>query len=518
MNGSGGLISLHDDGAFAACPAAFNMARHTFARASEAPRKLALEVIAAPGETIETWSFGDLEDAVLRTAGGLTRQGIVQGDRVLLRLGNSSDFPVMFFAAIAIGAIPVPTSAMLTGHELRYVIEDLEPALICLGDGLDLPPECGTRVIGSDEIAGLRDHQRAAYADTRADDPAFMVYTSGTGGRPKGVLHAQRAAWARRMMWKGWYGLAPGDRVLHAGAFNWTYTLGAGLTDPWAVGATALIYAGPASRHVWPRLAEAHGATIFAAVPGVYRQMLGDEPALAKGFARLRHGLSAGEALAPAIARAWTEATGKPIYEALGMSEISTYISFSPERPPRPGKAGFPQPGRRVAILPERGNTPVAIGEDGLLAVSRRDPGLMLGYWNRAEETEAAFRGEWFITGDRARMDGDGAVTYLGRADELMNAGGFRVSPAEVEQALLRHSGVAEAAVVETPVRDGVSIITAFYVPRDEAVPEAGLAAHCARELARYKCPRAFHALDALPRSPNGKVLKRKLREAGPGR
>ena len=129
-------------------------------------------------------------------------------------------------------------------------------------------------MIGPAEIAALRTAEPLAFAATGPDDPAYMVYTSGTAGRPKGVVHAQRAAWARRMMWDGWYGLRPDDRVLHAGAFNWTYTLGAGLTDPWAIGATALIYAGPADRAVWPRLCAAHGATIFAATPGVYRQML----------------------------------------------------------------------------------------------------------------------------------------------------------------------------------------------------------------------------------------------------
>ena len=155
----------------------------------------------------------------------------------------------------------------------------------------------------------------------------------------------------------------------------------------------------------------------------------------------------------------------------------------------------------------------MARGEDGLLAVSRRDPGLMLGYWRRAAETAAAFRGEWFVTGDRARMLGDGAIVHLGRADDLMNAGGFRVSPGEVEAALAAHPGVAEAAAVAMPVREGVAVIAAFYVPVEGPVPEAELAAHCAARLARYKCPRIFRAVAALPRGANGKLMRRKLRE-----
>lgn len=507
------LPSVVDGGPLLPCPARFNMAAHTFSSVATRPDHVALEVLAGPGEIAARWTHAELAGMVRRTAGGLRVMGIRRGDRLLLRLGNTADFPIAFFAANALGAVPVPVSAMLTAAELAPLIADLAPAAIVLGDGLSLPADPGAPVIDSAALSTLREADPADFADTAADDPAYMVYTSGTAGRPKGVVLAQRAAWARRMMWSGWYGLGRDDRVLHAGAFNWTYTLGAGLTDPWAAGATALIYAGPPDRAVWPRLAGAHGATIFAGAPGVYRQML-DAPGLAEGFAGLRHGLSAGEALSPAVRKAWSGATGKPVHEALGMSEISTYISSSPARPAPPGSTGYAQPGRRVAILPERGVTPVPRGEDGLLAVSRRDPGLMLGYWRRPEETAAAFRGEWFVTGDRAVMAEDGAITHLGRADDIINAGGFRVNPQEVEAALVDHPGVAEAAVTELSVRDGVTVVAAFYVPVDADLPEDELARHCAERLARYKCPRTFRPVPALPRSANGKLLRRALARA----
>ena len=506
--------SVVDTGPFPPCPTPFNMAAHTFAAAAARPDHVALEVLSAPGEVALRWTHAELVETVRRTAGGLRALGIGRGDRVLLRLGNSADFPIVFFAANAVGAVPVPVSAMLTPAELRPIIADLAPALIALGPGLSLPDPPGGPVIDAAGIAELAASEAVDFADTAPDDPAYMVYTSGTAGRPKGVVLAQRAAWARRMMWTGWYGLTPADRVLHAGAFNWTYTLGAGLTDPWAIGATALIYAGPPDRTVWPRLAGAHGATIFAGAPGVYRQML-DAPDLARGFAGLRHGLSAGEALPSAVRAAWSGMTGKRIHEALGMSELSTYISSSPDHPAPDGYTGHAQPGRRVAILDETGAVPVPRGTEGLLAVSRHDPGLMLGYWHRAEDTEAVFRGEWFLTGDRALMAPDGAIRHLGRADDLINAGGYRVNPQEVEAVLADHSGVAEAAVVELPIRDGVSIVAAFYVPRHAPVPEDVLARHCATYLARYKCPRRFTPLDALPRSANGKIQRRRLVASG---
>ena len=138
----------------------------------------------------------------------------------------------------------------------------------------------------------------------------------------------------------------------------------------------------------------------------------------------------------------------------------------------------------------------------------------MLGYWRQPQATAAAFRGEWFVTGDRARMDPDGCISHLGRADDVMNAGGYRVDPAEVEAALTAHPGVAEAAAVEQAVRPGVSIIAAFYVPAGGPVPEADLAAHCAGLLARYKCPRAFYPVEALPRTAYGKLQRRRLRQA----
>jgi acyl-coenzyme A synthetase/AMP-(fatty) acid ligase len=508
--------SLIDAGSATPCPAPFNMAAHTFAPAARVPNKVALEVLGGPGPATERWTHGALAEAVRRTAAGLAAQGLAPRQRLLLRLGNSADFPLLFFAANALGAVPVPVSAQLTAAELGPILEEVAPRLICLGPGLSLPDPPGAPVLDAGAVAALRRHEPTGFAATGPDDPAYMVLTSGTASRPKAVLHAQRAAWARRMMWDGWYGLTAEDRVLHAGALNWTYTLGAGLTDPWAAGATALVYAGPADRTVWPRLAAAHRATIFAAVPGVFRQMLAAAD-LGTGFASTRHGLSAGEALADPVRRAWTAATGRPIHEALGMSEISTYVSGSPSRPAPPGATGYVQPGRRVAVLPDDGAEPVPRGAEGLLAVAGTDPGLMLGYWNRPEATAAAFRDGWFLTGDRARMQADGAISYLGRADDLMNAGGFRVSPAEVEAALSAHAGVAESAVVALPVGSGATVITAFYVPRTRPVPDAELAAHCADRLARYKCPRAFRAVAALPRDANGKLLRRRLRDGQGG-
>jgi acyl-coenzyme A synthetase/AMP-(fatty) acid ligase len=489
--------SLFDEGPPPPCPPRFNLARHSVM--GPAPDSKVALTIAREGGT-EEWTYGEIRAAVLRIAGGLRARGIGPGDRVALRVGHELAFPLFFFGTIAAGAVAAPVSPMLTEAELALLLSDCEPTLL-------IDPRAAAEAI-CPVLTGTEfdDAAPADWADTGAEDPAFLIYTSGTGGRPKGVLHAQRAGWARRMMWDGWYGLGPEDRVLHAGAFNWTYTLGAGLMDPWAAGASTIIWTGPRDPAVWARLAKAHKATIFAAAPGVYRQLLNSDADMAD-FAAIRHGLTAGEKTPEALRDRWTEATGKPLYEALGMSEVSTYISSSPTTPVRPGYAGRPQQGRRVAVLDEAG-APAPIGQTGRLAVSRRDPAMMLGYWRR----ETPWQGEWFLTGDLAEMNADGYVAHRGRADDVMNALGYRVDPGEVEAALASCPGVAEAAAAALPVRADLEIIAAFVVP-GPGVPHdpAPILAHCAARLARYKQPREVVFVEALPRTANGKLRRKEL-------
>ena len=502
-------------------PTRFNMARYCLEVAARAtPEKVALIVVSdahAAVDRAERWTYSQLNDAVKRVAAGLRGLGLATGDRLMIRMGNTSDYALLFFGAIAAGCVPLPSSAQLTEEEADFLLADSGARMLAMTEELAIRSPPGVRVLDPADVAALRArYEPLDYADTAADAPAFLIYTSGTTGQPKGVLHAQRSAWGRRPMYQGWYGIRPDDVILHAGAFNWTYTLGVGLTDPWANGATAVLYNGPRDVTIWPLLMAKFRATLFAAVPGLYRQILKYNDLNAFDLSSLRHGLTAGEALSTALLEQWRATTGKELYEALGMSECSTYVSSSPSVPVRPGSPGKPQTGRCVAALPvEGGEEPLPPGETGLLAVHRSDPGLMLGYWHRPEEEALVYRGPWFLGGDLVHFDADGYMIYHGRNDDVMNAMGYRVSPLEVEHCLSKHPAVAEVAVTELRVGEGVSVIAAFVVPRDPDEPAgidaAPLLAYAHEHLAAYKCPREIIFTDSLPRTANGKVRRRDL-------
>lgn len=500
------MQSIFDQGPPPPCPSPFNMAAHVLAHADALPEKTALAVLSPDGS--ERWSYGQLRSAVLGTGAGLVARGLGPGDIVLMRLGNTVEFPVAYLAAIAVGCVPVPTSSQLTEREVAAMIATLSPAAILLGDGIACPAEPGVPVVAQADLEAMRDLPPAAFEMGDPERMAYIVFTSGTSGKPRAVCHAHRAIWARQMMHQGWYGLGQDDRLCHAGAFNWTYTLGTGLMDPWSVGATALIPAPGLAPEQLPMLLRQYEATIFAAAPGVYRKILNHHPKM--DLPRLRHGLSAGEKLSEPLRAAWNAASGTFVYEAFGMSECSTFISASPSHPARPGTLGQPQPGRRVAIVDETGQ-PVEMGADGTIAVSRRDPGLMLGYLGAEDETRARFRGEWFLTGDHGSMESDFQVTYHARVDDMMNAGGYRVSPLEVESALHDFPGLVEIGVTDVEVKADARVIAAFYVAEAD-LDEAALRRYAEQRLARYKQPRVFLRIAALPRNPNGKLQRQALK------
>jgi len=498
------MTSVFDLGPFAPCPDPFNMAAHVLEAGRAVPQKDALLVLGGPHP--ERWSYADIRRAVLGTATGLFGRGLKAGDLVLLRLGNTVDFPVAYLGALAAGMVPVPTSAALTERETDYIISFLKPKAVLRAS--DVPCAEHPLVVGSDTLRAWRDLPEASFHLGDPNRLGYVIFTSGTSGKPRAVAHAHRAIWARQMMFEGWYDLTAQDRVLHAGAFNWTYTLGTGLMDPWTVGATAMIPAQGTAAEELPDLLARHDATIFAAAPGVYRQMLKTDPF--PELPALRHGLSAGEALPQTTANQWRRATGREVFEAFGMSECSTFISQSPPHQAPAGTMGKPQRGRRIALL--RDGVPVPRGQEGTIAVHRSDPGLMLEYLGAPEATAHRMSGEWFLTGDQAIMDTKGFITYLGRNDDMMNAGGFRVSPVEVEAVLSHMPNIDALAVTEVRVKQDATVIAAFYTSA-AALDDQLWHTYVEDKLARYKQPRIYIHMSHLPVGGNGKISRRALRE-----
>lgn len=470
------------------------MAAYVLSRAQELGDKPALEVIG--GDACEILTYGALHDRVTRVAGGLRALGLSQGDRVLFRLGNTPDFPIAYLACIWAGLVPIPASSQLTQSEATEIAHQTSPALILHQADVSLPSypaHIQTTLPESDPIeAVLGDPNRLAY----------IVFTSGTSGRPSGVRHAHRAIWARRMMWNGWYGLNDSDRVMHAGAFNWTYTLGTGLMDPWSIGATALIPTTGVTSDAMGELIADHKASIFAAAPGVYRQILKSS---LPNMPTLRHGLSAGESLPHIVRKDWQTATNTDIHEALGMSECSTFVSGSPYQPALPNTSGRPQNGRHIAVLQD--GLPAPSDTPGLLAIHRSDPGLMLGYLDEDLPDD-----DWFVTADTIAMSDKGDVTYMGRADDMMNAGGYRVSPLEVEDAFIHLKGVTGCAAAAVEIKANTHVIALFYTS-ETALDDDAMRAHAQRLLARYKQPRLYIHRDTLPKGGNGKLNRRLLRD-----
>jgi acyl-coenzyme A synthetase/AMP-(fatty) acid ligase len=265
-----------------------------------------------------------------------------------------------------------------------------------------------------------------------------------------------------------------------------------------------------------PQILRTQKASLFAAVPGVYRKLLqtasGDHDVL--NFPDLRHALSAGEKLSERISDAWLQKTSTQIYEAFGMSECSTFISHAPNRAADAtdkGTLGRPQTGRRVAIVDDTG--PVARGAVGQIAVHKSDPGLMMGYVNAPDATAERFQGDWFLTGDLGRMSDTGSIHYEGRADDMMNAGGFRVSPLEVETALASLPGVLQVGVTDVEIKADTRIIIAFLVLSDGVTPQ-DVERFANQSLARYKQPKDYLQITALPVNANGKLNRNALRAA----
>lgn len=479
------------------------------------PSKIAL-ILHDPCGNSQTLSYEQLFGRISEVARDLQSQGFTKGNRIVLWLPQGLEFIVAFFGVILQGCVAVPVSPQSTPTEVAFFIDDTKASgLITQEESWkNDSPHCRKIVLDFSKTE-IDSFQNVVAVTTGENDPAFIVYTSGTSDKPKGVLHAQRFLLGRRPMFQGWTQMGPNDVVFHTGELNWTYTMGVGLMDPWVMGATAVISRDRLSPESWLPVVDQYHVTVLAAVPTLYRRMLKYSDFSKCHLRSLRHGLSAGERLSAALLQQWQACSGHPLFEALGMSEISTFISTHAGAKVKPGSCGQPQPGRKVCLLPvDGGEQRVPDGEVGCIAIHRQDPGLMLGYLHGGLPPEN-MRGDWFVTQDLAWRDSDGYFWYIGRNDDVIKSMGYRLAPLEIEAVLEQHPLVQESAIALVRVGDH-DLTTAFVVSSGGDLGEAeslDILNFAKARLAAYKVPKRLVFVSHLPRNKNGKLQRQKLRE-----
>lgn len=458
-------------------------------------------------------------------------------DRVLIRLPNSIDYPISFLGAMKASCISVPTSTLLTAEEVLYLAKDsaakglvTDKVMWKTLKTLDLPESLHYIFLtGDGEIEELERYKVFDLNDalasikeikleinTQANDPAYLVYTSGTTGYPKGVLHAHRAIIGRKPASKFWFDfVGDDDRIVHSGKFNWTYVLGSGLMDPLYLGKTIVVYEGKNQADTWLKLIQKHKATIFIGVPTIYRQILQKTEFTNNDVPSLRYCMSAGEHLSDEVLNQWRERFNQDIFEAVGMSEFSYYLSENKYNPIRPGSAGFPQPGHDIKLLDPENIQEVGLGEEGMICVPDSDPGLFLRYWNLPDETKKHLHDGWFFTGDYAKYDKDGYIWFLGRKDDIIKSFGYRVSPYEIERVYKSHPDVSDCAAVGEEVEKDKLLVVVYVLPHDEKDPDPNeLLKFGQQHLAAYKAPKTVYLTREFPKTKNGKILRKNIEKS----
>lgn len=463
------------------------------------------------------WTYAALDEAIQRAVRVLeSGYGVRPGQRIATLARNSADLLILQQAAMRLGAIFVPVNWRLAGAEQQAILADCDPALLLHDAALHavLPGRCIPVDVGT-FAAAVEAEAPAPRRPLPADDaPSIILYTSGTSGRPKGVIVTERNAFATAVN----FGVL--GRVGNASIFlcdaPMFHVIGliTNLRPPLLHGGTVLISPGFDAGATNRRLADpALGVTHYFCVPQMAR-MLRDHPDFTPTRWTSLTAIFTGGAPNPAAEINWWLAQGVCMADGFGMTEAGTVLGMPVEAGRIAGKAGaagLPAPTIGLRIVDDNGRD-VAAGEPGEIWLS--GPSITPGYWNRPEETERAFTADgWFRTGDIARRDEDGFVTLVDRRKDMFISGGENVYPVEIETVLLDHPGIAEAAVIGVADARWGEVGRAFVVVKPGCIVDpADLASHCGARIARYKVPREFLLTDALPRTASGKIQKHILR------
>lgn len=474
-------------------------------------------------------TYADLVDRVERMADVFATLGVRRDQRVLLCLTDTRDFPTIFLGAIRAGVVPVPLNTLLTNDDYAWILHNSGAVAVFVSEELadkwrDIAPaETHVRFVSSEGNSWLNletliqnAEAEREVARTHRDDVAFWLYTSGSTGRPKGAMHLHGSMRLTANLYGlGTVGYQEDDVVLSIAKQFFAYGLGNGLTFPYAAGATVVLFNGRATPEAISDLVCQHKVSVIGAVPTFLAGWLAHPSCPTKDEApHLRMATSAGEALPAHIGRSFDEHFGAEVLDGLGSTEmLHIFVSQTPGAV-RYGCTGKVVDGYQVRLVGDDGHeTPT--GEIGNLHVC--GPTTAIGYWRNREKSLGSFQGQWTVTGDKYVMDGDGWLTYAGRADDMLKVGGIYVSPIEVEEALASHPEVLEAAVVGAEDGDGLVKPHAYVVVHNDVISddalEARLKAHVKELLAPYKFPRWITFVDDLPKTATGKIQRFRLRE-----
>ncbi|MDH4108709.1 MAG: benzoate-CoA ligase family protein [Gammaproteobacteria bacterium] len=478
-------------------------------------------------------SYGELYDAVVRVGPMLRRFGIERENRVAMVMLDTVDFPAVFWGAIRAGVIPVLLNTRLTVDQYQYLLKDSRAKAVFVSPAL--LPQIESAVKGAPNIrkivvAGggpqsyprldklLQDEDPGEPAETSADEVAFWQYSSGTTGLPKGVMHVHStprfAAWhvgEQRL------GICEDDVSFSSAKMFFSYGLGNSIICPMGVGATTVLYPERPTPQTVFEMLHAYQPTVFYAVPTLYASILADRRCTPdQGSGRLRLCMSAGEPLPSHIGAAWKERFGTDIVNGVGSTELAHMFLTSIQGAVEYGTSGVPVEGVTLRLVDDN-DRDVPDGEMGELLV--RSPTAAAGYWNQRAKTRRTFQGEWTRTGDKYVRRADGVYVYCGRTDDMFKTSGIWVSPFEVEDALLSHPLVGEAAVI--PAEDVAGLVKpkAFVVLKDSGAGQPGralyeeLKVHVKVSIGPWKYPRWIEFVESLPRTATGKVQRYKLRE-----
>jgi len=479
------------------------------------------------------FSFNDMKILTNKFSNVLKNLGLKKEDRFLIRLPNIPEFQVSFLGGVKIGAVPIPSSVMFRGKEIEYRIKDSESKLVItsskyIDEVLKIKDNCPSleNIIVTDEAEKNQKDYNSLMKEasknleiekTKAEDMSFFCYTSGTTGDPKGAVHLHRWVPGNDPSVLFWQGANDDDIIAHTGDLSWIFPLGNGFLYPWRHGFSTFFYHGRFSPEKWFELLEKYKITNLASVPTCYRMFITVKNAEKKyDLSNLRHCISAGEPLNPEIIKEWNNRFGNEIFDGIGMTEVMVYLSNMAGMKIKAGSCGKAQPGKICAIVDDKGN-PLKKGEHGILAVKDTDPGLFREYWNKEEKTKKSFKNGWFLSGDVLYQDEDGYYWFSGRDDDLIMAAGYRISPFEVESAIISHPKVLECAVVASPDPVRGVIVKAFVILHDRSQASEKLVKeiqeHTKEVAAPYKYPREVEFVEELPKTQSGKIKRKLLRE-----